>query len=72
MASSAGKLAIAIYILSNISRGKDNQTIKFAHTKQHEKDFLKKNNIQIGVKKLVRPFSIKSKLRRSLNQKSKI
>ena len=43
MASSAGKLAIAIYILSNISRGKDNQTIKFAHIKQHEKDFLKKS-----------------------------
>ena len=41
MTSSAGKLAIAIYILSNISRGKDNQTIKFAHIKQHERFFKK-------------------------------
>ena len=31
MASSTGKQIIAIKILSNISRSKDNQTIKFGH-----------------------------------------
>ena len=53
------KQTMVIYILPNISRSKDNQTIKFDHLIEHNmrKSFLEKSYIKCGRESIPRPFS---------------
>ena len=64
MTTQPGKQIIAIRILSNISRRKDNQTLKFGQLMEHNmrKIFLEKSYIKGGRETIPRPFSKKSKL----------
>ena len=64
MTTQSGKQIIAIHILSNISRRKDNQTSKFGQLMEHNmrKIFLEKSYIKDGTETIPRPFSKKSKL----------
>ena len=50
MTSQPGKQTIAIHILSNISRSKGNQTIKFGHLIEYNirKNFLEKSYLKCG------------------------
>ena len=61
---------IAICILLNILRSKDNQTIKFAHLIKHNlrNIFLKKSYTKCGGETIPRAFSKKSKLSILLHQ----
>ena len=53
MTSQAGKQAIAIHILPNISRSKDNQTVEFGQLLQYNmKTFFLENHTQNVVDKL--------------------
>ena len=59
-----GKETIAIHILSNISRSKGNQTMKFGQLIEYnmENIFLRKSYIKVGRETITRAFSKKSKL----------
>ena len=63
-----------IHILSNISRSKGNQTIKFGQLiKYNMKNiFLEKSYTKCGGETIPKPFSKKSKLSISLDQYSKV
>ena len=57
MTPQSGKQTIAIHLLTNISRSKDNQTIKFGRLIEHNmrKIFLEK--LKRGGQTISRPFS---------------
>ena len=63
-------LTIAIHILPNISRSKDNQTMKFGHLIEYNirNLFIEKSYTKCGKKTIPRPFPEKSKLSLSLDQ----
>ena len=62
MASSAGKQITTIYILPNISRSKDNQTMKFTQLTEHNMNifFLKNHTPKMEEKLVPHPY-LKSK-----------
>ena len=64
----------AMHKLLNIPRSKDNQTIKFGQLVEYNMRniFLEKLYAKCGGETIPRPFSKKSKLSRSLDQKSKV
>ena len=64
MMSSIGKIIITIHILPNISRSKDNQTMKFRQLIKHNMKniFLEKSCTKCSRETSPRPFSNKSKL----------
>ena len=64
MTSQPGQQAIAIYILTNISRSKDNEAMKFVQLIEYNKRniFLEKSYIKCGGETIPRPFSKKLKL----------
>ena len=69
MTSQPGSQKIAADILINISRSKDNQSMKFGRlTEYNRKILLEKSYIKCGGKTIPTPFSKKSKLRISLDQ----
>ena len=74
MTSKTRKLIITILILPNISRGKDNQIIKFGQLKEYNlrKRFLEKSYPKYSGKASTRPFSKSSKLSISLAQLSQM
>ena len=59
MTSQPGKQVIAIHILSNISKGKRNQTMKFDQLIEYNMRniFLEKSYTKCGGKTIPRPFS---------------
>ena len=65
-----GKPTIAIHILPNISRSKDNQTIKFDELVEYNMGniFLEKFYIKCGGETIPRPLSKNSKLRIFMDQ----
>ena len=64
MASSAGKQITTIYILPNISRSKENQTMKFTQLVEHNREiFFLKNYTPKMEEKLVPHLYLKSKIR---------
>ena len=69
MTSQPGKQTIAMHILSNISRSKGNQKMKFGQLIEYNmrNTFLKKSYTKYGGKTIPRAFSKKSKLSISLN-----
>ena len=69
-----GKQTIAIYILPNISRNKDNQAIKFSQLIQYNmgNSFFEKSYTKYGGETSPTCFSEKSELSISLNQQSKV
>ena len=69
-ASQSGIQIIAIHILPNISRSKDNQTMKFGQLIEYNMTdiFLEKPFTECGKETMPRPFSKRSKLRISLYQ----
>ena len=64
-----GQQAIAIHILSNISRNKDNQTTKFGQIVEYNMRniFVEKLYTKCGGEAIPKPFSKKSKLSISLD-----
>ena len=68
MTSEPGSQKIAIPILSNISRSKGNQLIKY----NMRNAFLEKSYAKCDRETIPRPFSEKSKLSISLDQKCKV
>ena len=70
MTSQAGKQTIAIHVLTNISRSKGNQTMKFGQLIEYDMRtiFLEKSFSKCGRETIPRPFSKKSKLIISLDQ----
>ena len=62
-------LTIAIHILPNISRSKDNQTMKFGHLIEYNirNLFIEKSYTKCGKETIPRPFPEKSKLSLSLD-----
>ena len=70
MTSQPGKQTIAIHILTNISRSKGNQTMKFGQLIEYDMRtiFLEKSFSKCGRETIPRPFSKKSKLIISLDQ----
>ena len=72
MTSQPGKQIIAMHILSNISRSKGNQKMKFGQLIEYNMRniFLEKSNTKCGGETIPRPFSKKSKLGMSLDQYS--
>ena len=70
MTSQPGKQTIAIHILTNISRSKGNQTMKFGQLIEYDMRtiFLEKSFSKCGRETIARPFSKKSKLNISLDQ----
>ena len=74
MTSQPGKQTIAIHILTNISRSKGNQAIKFGQIIEYNTRniFLEKSYTKRGRETISRPFSKKSKLGISLNQYFKV
>ena len=70
MMSQPGKQTIAIYILTNTSRSKGNQAMKFGKLIQHNTKhiFLKKLYTKCSGDTIPRPFSKKSDLSMSLDQ----
>ena len=73
MTSQPRKQTIAIHILSNISRSKENQTMKFDQLIEYNMKniFLEKSSTKCGGKTIPRHFSKKSKLSMSLDQSLK-
>ena len=68
MPSQPGKQTVAIHLLLNISRRKDNQTVKFGQlTEYNRKMFLEKSQTKYWGETIPRPFSKKSKLSISLD-----
>ena len=67
MTPKSGKQTIAIHILTNISRSKDNQKMKFGRLIEYNmrKNFLEKS--KAGRETISRPFSKLSKLSICLN-----
>ena len=67
-------LAMVTYILSSISRSKDNRAIKFGQLIEYEMKniFLEESYRKCGGEASSRPFYKKSKLKISLNQQSEI
>ena len=65
-----GNQTSALYILPNISRSKDNQTIKFVHLIDYNMRhvFVEKSYTKYGGETIPKPFSKKSKLSISLDQ----
>ena len=74
MTSQSGKQTIAIHILSNISKRKGNQTIKFGQLIEYNmrSSFLEKSYTKCVGETIPRPFSKKSKLYTYLDQSSKV
>ena len=72
--SKPGYQPIAILILRNISRSKDNQIMKFGQLIEYNMRniFLEKSYTKCGGETIPRPFSKKSKLSISLDQYSKV
>ena len=70
MTSQPGWQTIAIHILPNISRSKDNQTMKFCQLIEYNMRniFVEKSYTRCGGETISRPFSTKSKLSISLDQ----
>ena len=70
MTSQPGKQTIAIHILPNISRSKDNKTVKFGQLIEYNmrKIFLEKSYSKCGGETCPKPFSKKSKLSIALDQ----
>ena len=70
MTSQPGWQTIAIHILPNISRSKDNQTMKFGQLIEYNMRniFVEKSYTRCGGETISRPFSKKSKLSISLDQ----
>ena len=71
MTSQPGKQTIAIHILPNISRSKDNQTMKFGQLIKYNMRniFLEKSYTKYSGETIPRPFSkISTKLSISLDQ----
>ena len=69
MAIQPVKQTIAIHILPNISRRKNNQTMKFDQLIDNMRNnFLEKANTKCAGETFPRPFSKKSKLRISWDQ----
>ena len=64
MTSQPGKQIIAIHILPNISRSKDNQTMRSGQLKEYDirNIFRKKSFTRCGGETIPRPFSKNSKL----------
>ena len=62
-------LTIAIHTLPNISRSKDNQTMKFGHLIEYNirNLFIEKSYTKCGKETIPRPFPEKSKLSLSLD-----
>ena len=69
MMSQPGRQTIAIHILLNISRSKDNQTTKFGQLIEYNMRhiFLEKSYTKSGGETILRPFSKKSKLNITLD-----
>ena len=65
-----GNQTSALYILPNISRSKDNQTIKFVQLIEYNMRhvFVEKSYTKCGGETIPKPFSKKSKLSISLDQ----
>ena len=72
MTSQPRKQTIAIHSLPNITKSKDNQTMKFTHLIQYNMRtiFLEILYTKCGGETVLRPFSKKSKLSISLNKQS--
>ena len=72
MTSQTGKQTIAIYVLPNIVRNKDNRAIKFGQLREYNMKniFLEKPYTKFGGETSSRPFSKKLKLSISLDQQS--
>ena len=72
MTSQSGQQSIAIHILPNISRSKDNQTMKFGQLIEYNKreTFVEKSYTKWDEETIPRPFSLKLKLSISLDQYS--
>ena len=70
MTSQPGEKTIVIHILGNISRSKENQTIKFGQLIEYNMRniFLKNSYTKCGGETSPRPFSEKFKLSISLDQ----
>ena len=70
MTSQPGWQTIAIHLLPNISRSKDNQTMKFGQLIEYNMRniFVEKSYTRCGGETISRPFSKKSKLSISLDQ----
>ena len=70
MTSQPGKRTIATYILPNISRSKDNQTMKFSQLMEYNMRniFIEKSYTKCGGETIPRLFSKKSNWSISLNQ----
>ena len=74
MTSQPGKKIIAIHVLLNISRSKDNQTTKFDQLLEYDMRniFLEKSFAKCGEETIPRPFSKKSILSISPDQQLKV
>ena len=74
MMSQTGIHTIAIKILPNISRSKDNRSMKFRQLVEYNmiNIFLEKSYTKYGRETIPRPFSKKSKSSISLDQWSKV
>ena len=74
MTSQPGYKTIAIHILTNISRSKDNQAMKFGQLIEYNlrNIFLKKYYIKCGGETIPRLFFKKSKLSKSPDAYSKV
>ena len=74
MKSQLGKQTIAVHILPNISRSKDNETITFGQVIEYNmrKVFLETSYTKYGGETISGPLSKKSKLSISLDQWSKV
>ena len=72
MTSQSGQQSIAIHILPNISRSKDNQTMKFGQLIEYNKreTFVEKSYTKCDEETIPRPFFLKLKLSISLDQYS--
>ena len=70
MTSQSGKQTFAIHILLDISRSKNNQTMKLGQLIKYNmrKNFLEKSYTKCGGETIPRPFFKKSKLTISLGQ----
>ena len=74
MTSQPGQPTIVIQTLPNVSRSKDNQTMKFGQLKEYNvrNIFLEKSCTRYGRETRPRPFSGKSKISISLDRQSKV
>ena len=72
--SQPGSQTVAMHILINISRSKNNQTIKYGKLIEYNmrNNFFEKSYTKCGGETILRPFSKKSKLSISLNQWSNV